>query len=141
MKIRKRFWFVAACAVAATPFLSTAVSAEGLDGSSDIVCAVIQVVGCVEDAGCVLGQAKSFDLPALVVFDAKKKVIRGSDESGHKEVSPVKNRERSIDHLILQGAEEGRGWDIAIDGKTGEMRGAVVGDAVSLLVSGTCTEL
>ena len=138
---RKYARAAAACVIAASPFVSTTASAEGLDGSSDMVCAVIKVVGCVEDAGCVLGQAKSFDLPVLVVFDAKKKVIRGTDESGHEEVSPVKNMERSNDHLILQGAEEGRGWDIAIDSKTGEMRGAVVGDAVSILVSGACTAL
>jgi hypothetical protein len=56
-------------------------------------------------------------------------------------VSPVKNTERSKDHLILQGAEEGHGWDIAVDTKTGAMRGAVVGEAVSILVSGTCTAL
>ncbi len=141
MKNRNRSWAAAACLMAASPFVSTAVSAEGLDGSHNMVCAVIKVVGCVEDSGCVLGQAKDFDMPALVVFDAKEKVIRGTHESGHKEVSPVKNMERSNDHLILQGAEEGRGWDIAIDGKTGEMRGSVVGEAVSILVSGACTAL
>jgi hypothetical protein len=106
-----------------------------------MVCAVIKVVGCAEGAGCVLGQAKDFDMPALVVFDAKQKVIRGTYESGNKEVSPVKSMERSNEHLILQGAEEGHGWDIAVDSKTGEMRGAVVGEAVSILVSGTCTAL
>jgi len=141
MWISKRSWVAAACVIAASPFVSTTVSAEGLDGSKNMVCAVIKVVGCVEDAGCVLGQAKDFDLPALVVFDAKKKVIRGTHESGHKEVSPVKSMERSNDNLILQGAEEGHGWDIAINTKTGEMRGSVVGDAVSILVSGTCTAL
>ena len=141
MWIKKRSWVAAACVIAASPFVSTTVSAEGVDGSKDMVCAVIKVVGCVEDAGCVLGQAKDFDLPVLVVFDANKKVIRGTHESGHKEVSPVKNMEHSNDHLILQGVEEGRGWDIAIDTKTGEMRGAVVGEAVSILVSGTCTAL
>ena len=141
MWIRKRSWVAAACVIAASPFVSTAVSAEGLDGSKDMVCAVIKVVGCVEDAGCVLGQAKDFDMPVLVVFDAKQKVIRGTHESGHKEVSPVKNMELSKDHLILQGIEEGHGWDIAIDSKTGEMRASMVGEAVSLLMSGACTAL
>lgn len=141
MWIRKRSWIAAACVIAASPFVSTAVSAEGLDGSKDMVCAVIKVVGCVEDAGCVLGQAKDFDMPVLVVFDARQKVIRGTHESGHKEVSPVKNMELSKDHLILQGIEEGHGWDIAIDSKTGEMRASMVGEAVSLLMSGACTAL
>ena len=141
MRNRKRSWVAAACVMAASPFVATTASAEGLDGSNNMVCAVIKVVGCVEDVGCVLGKAKDFDMPALVVFDAKKKVVRGTHESGHKEVSPVKNMERSKDHLILQGAEEGRGWDIAIDSKTGEMRASMVGNAVSLLMSGACTAL
>ena len=80
-------------------------------------------------------------MPALIVFDAKKKVIRGTHESGHKEVSPVKNMELSKDYLILQGIEEGHGWDVAVDSKTGEMRTSMVGEAVSLLMSGTCTAL
>ena len=141
MRIGKRSWVAAACFIAASPFVSTAVSAEGLDGSKNMVCAVIKVVGCVEDAGGELGQANDFDLPVLVVFDAKKKVVRGTHESGHKEVSPVKTMERSKDHLILQGVEEGHGWDMAINAKTGEMRASMVGEALSLLLSGTCTAL
>ena len=139
MRIRKCSGVVAACIVATTPFLSTAVSAEGLDGSSDIVCALTEVVGCVEQDSCVQGRAKSFDLPGLFILDAEEKIVRGSYESGEKSVSPVKNMERNGDHLILQGVEQGRGWDIAIDMKTGTMSGAVVGDAVSILVFGICT--
>lgn len=139
MRVRTRSGVVAACIVAATPFLSTSVSAGGLDGSSDIVCALTDVVGCVEQRSCVQGSAKGFDLPGLFILDAKNKVVRGSYESGEKSVSPVKNMERSGDHLVLQGVENGRGWDIAIDVKTGTMSGAVVGDAVSILVFGVCT--
>ena len=46
MLSRKCSRLVAACAVAATPFVSSAVSAAGLDGSSDVVCAVTHVVAC-----------------------------------------------------------------------------------------------
>lgn len=141
MQIRKRFWFAVACAVTATPFLSTAVSAEGLDGSSDIVCSVMDVVGCVEGAGCMQGRADSFDLPGFVILDAKKKVMRGSYESGNEAVSPVKNMERNGDHLVLQGVENSRGWEFAINVKTGLMSAAVVGDAISFLVFGACTAI
>lgn len=141
MLIRKCSWAVAASVMAVMPFASTAVFAGGLDGSSDIVCSVIEVTACVEDGACISGQARSFDLPEFIILDAKKKLIRAADESGHDAVSPVKNMEKSGDHLILQGVENGRGWDIAIDTKTGRMRGAGVGDAVSFLVFGTCTTL
>ena len=132
---------VAACAVAVTPFVSSAVSAAGLDGSSDTVCAVSHIVACLEDGTCLQGQARDFDLPALIVLDASKKVMRGTHESGHKGVSPVKNMEVSGDNLVLQGVENSRGWTISINTKTGHMSGSGVGDGISFLAHGTCTAL
>ena len=138
---RKCSRLVAVCAVAATPFVSSGVSAAGLDGSSDAVCAVTHIVACLEDGHCLQGQAKTFDLPGLVVLDAKKKVMRGTPESGHNAVSPVKNMELNGDNLVLQGVENSRGWSISINTKTGHMSGSGVGDGISFLAHGTCTAL
>ena len=132
---------VAFCVVAATPFVSTAVSAEGIDGTRDVVCAITRVVACPDDGRCLQGQPSTFDLPELLVLDHKKKVMRSTRESGHKEVSPIKNMERSGDILVLQGVENSRGWDLAINVKTGNTSGAVVGEDVSFMVNGTCTAL
>jgi len=76
-----------------------------------------------------------------VILDAKKKVLRAAYESGHDAVSPVKSMERSGDHLVLQGVENGRGWEFAINTKSGHMSAAGVGDAVSFLGFGACTAL
>ncbi|NOQ78551.1 MAG: hypothetical protein GQ546_04040 [Gammaproteobacteria bacterium] len=128
--------------IAALPFAVTEVSAEaGLDGSSDIVCAVMDVVACAEDKGCVQNTARGFELPEFIILDSKKKFLRAAYETGHKAVSPVKNFEQSGAHFIMQGVENGRGWNIAIDTKNGTMSGSAVGDAVSFLVFGTCTTL
>ena len=132
---------IAACAVAVTPFVSSGVSAAGIDGTSNAVCAVTHVVACLEDGTCLQGQAKTFDLPELVVLDTSNKVLRGTHESGHKETSPIKNMERNGEHLVLQGVENSRGWDIAINARTGRMSGSSVGDGVSFLAHGTCTAL
>ena len=141
MLSRKCSRLVAACAVAATPFVSSVVSAAGLDGSSDIVCAATHVVACTEDGVCLQGQAKTFDLPELLVLDTKIKALRSTRESGVKAVSPIKNMELNGDQLVIQGVENSRGWDIAINAKTGRMSAAGVGDDVSFLVHGTCTAL
>ena len=138
---RKCSRFVAACVVAATPFVSTAVPAGEIDGSRDVVCAIMRVVACLEDGVCFQGQPSTFDLPELLVLDATEKVMRTTRESGHKESSPIKNIERNGDQLVLQGVENSRGWDIAINTKTGKMSGAGVGAGVSFLVHGTCTAL
>ena len=135
-------WAIAAlCSAGATTLVSTAVSAAGMDGSRDIVCAVTNVVGCAEEGSCVQGSARSFDVPEFMILDAKKKVVRASYESGNKAVSPVKNIERSGDHLILQGVENSRGWEISINTKSGRMSAAGVGDAISFLAFGACTAL
>jgi len=76
-----------------------------------------------------------------MVLDAKSKVLRGTHESGHKAVSPVKNMEQNGEHLVLQGVENSRGWDIAINARTGRMSGSSVGDGVTFLAHGTCTAL
>ena len=130
---------LAPCVAALTAAASWSVTAAELDGSKNMVCAVMEVVGCVEDAPCLQGRAGSFDLPNFVVIDAANKVVRGSHESGLEAVSTIKNMERNGSHLVLQGVENSRGWDIAIDAKTGKMNAAVVGEAVSFLVFGSCT--
>ena len=135
-------WVLAAGMVVTTPFVTNAVSASSLDGSKNIVCAVADVVGCTETGQCVEGTARSFELPAFVIVDAEKKAIRAAYESGLKDVSsPVKNMQRSADHLILQGVENGRGWGISINTKSGRMSASGVGDAVNFLVFGACTSI
>ncbi len=138
MQIRKSLWAIAACVVT-TPFIATAVSAGELDGSSDMLCAVTDVIACLENANCAQGQARDFDLSELIILDSKQKVIRGTRESGHKEVSSIKNTELSGDHLILQGVEHGRGWSFAINTQNGKMSASLVGDGVSFMASGICT--
>jgi hypothetical protein len=135
-------WAAVACMAITGPFISTTAFAGGMDGSKDIVCAVVDVVGCTETGACMEGKARSFDLPEFLIVDSKKKAIRAAYEAGHKDVySPVENLQKSDDHLILQGVENGRGWNIAINTKTGRMSASGVGDAVSFLVFGACTAL
>jgi hypothetical protein len=132
---------IAAWMLAVTPLISTTAMAEGMDGSRDIVCAVSDIVGCADSGACVEGSAKDFELPQFMILDADKKVVRASYESGQKAVSPVKNLERSQNHLLLQGVENGRGWNIAIDTRSGNMSASAVGEAVSFLAFGACTVL
>ncbi len=141
MRNRTGAWAIAAWVAVAGALTSTSVAAEGIDGKRDVVCAVMDVVACLEEDSCLQGRASSFDLPEFIILDAKAKVIRPAYEGGEKAVSPVKNVERNGTHLILQGVENGRGWDIAIDTESGKMRAAAVGDAVSFLAFGSCTAL
>ena len=142
MQNRKSSWALTAFIIAAAPFMATNVSAEGgLSNSTNMVCAIRDVVGCIEGSRCLQGSASSFELPELMIIDTEKKHMKSTYESGHNAVSPINNIEKSTDQLMLQGFENNHGWSIAIDTKTGSMSGSGVGRDISFLVFGTCTSL
>ena len=124
-----------------TTLLPGAASAAGFDGTTNLVCAAIDVIGCVNGPGCVEGQASSFELPQFMFVDFENKVVRATDESGHKEVSPIKNSEQTETQMILQGVENHRGWSAAIDRQTGRMTVSSAGPDVSFMIFGACTAL
>ena len=87
------------------------------------------------------GQASSFELPQFMFVDFENKVVRATDESGHKEVSPIKNSEQTETQMILQGVDNRRGWSAAIDRQSGRMTVSSAGPDVSLMIFGACTAL
>jgi len=121
--------------------LSGGASAAGFDGTSNLVCAAIDVVGCTDGPTCMQGQAHVFELPSFMFVDFENKLIRATDESGHKEVSPIKNFEQTEKQMILQGVENHRGWSAAIDRQTGRISVTLAGPDVSFMVFGACTAL
>lgn len=124
-----------------TALLSTGAWADGFDGSANLVCAALDVVGCVDGAQCLQGRAHTFDLPEFLVVDFKQKVLRATEESGIEEESPIKNQERTDEKLILQGMENHQGWSAAIDRKNGAITVVSAGKDVSLMIFGACTVL
>jgi hypothetical protein len=112
-----------------------------LGKKSQLVCAAITVVGCVNNANCLTGSAESFSLPEFMFVDFKEKIVRPTDESGHKEESPIKNLEKTDQQIIFQGFENHRGWSAAVNRKTGELKMSSVGADVSFMIFGACTGL
>jgi len=132
-------WMGALGALAVAALICGRAGAGELDASKDVICAVFDVVACGEDSVCLQGRASSFDLPEFVVVDAKRQVLRGSQATEKGPASTIKNREIDGKEVILQGVENGRGWNVAIDTTTGKMSASLVGDAVSFLAFGACT--
>jgi hypothetical protein len=124
-----------------TTLLSDGASAAAFDGTANLICAAIDVVGCANGPGCMEGQARTFELPQFMFVDFEKKLVRATDESGHKEVSPIKNFEQTEKQVILQGVENNRGWSAAIDRQTGRMTITSAGSDVSFMIFGACTAL
>lgn len=115
--------------------------AAAFDGTANLVCSAIDVVGCVNGPGCMEGTARSFELPQFMFVDFENKQVRTTGESGHKAVSPIKNFEQTERQMILQGVENHRGWSAAIDRQTGKMIVTSAGPDVSFMVFGACMAL
>ena len=119
--------------------VSVAVSAGGISGKTDLVCASVNVVGCTDD-NCLQGQAHIFDMPTFMFVDVKRKLVHATDESDEEVSSPIKAFEITENAIILQGFENHRGWTLGIERKTGEMTMSATGADVSFMVFGNCTE-
>jgi hypothetical protein len=117
----------------------TASARDEFDGSSNLICAAIDVVGCVDGSNCTKGSARSFDLPDFMTVDFKKKVVHVSYDGGTKEaVSPIKNHETTGTQLVLQGIENGHGWSMGIHRSNGRMSIVAVGEDLSFTIFGVC---
>lgn len=141
MHVRTKLRSIALPLGLSVTLLSGGASAGAFDGSANLVCSAIDVVGCVDGTACLEGQAQSFELPQFMFVDFGNKLVRATDESGHKEVSPIKNMEKTDKQVILQGVENHHGWSAAIDRQTGRMTVTSVGPDVSFMVFGACTAL
>ena len=140
MQLSKRALGATVALGTAGALFAAGASAEGLDGSRNIICSAISVVACSDTPACLQGQARDFELPEFMFVDMTAKVIRATAESPQKNVrSPIKNAETTGTQFVLQGIENGHGWTVAIDRKTGRMRASLSGELVSYMIFGACT--
>jgi hypothetical protein len=120
----------------------TANAKDVFDGSSNLICAAINVVACMDGTNCTKGEARTFDLPEFMTIDFKKKIIHVTYDGGANEAeSPIKNIEISGTQLVLQGIENNHGWTMAIHRDNGRMSLSAVGDELSYSMFGACKAL
>jgi hypothetical protein len=129
----KPLWF----AVALLAGVATAHAAP-YDGSVAMNCRIEAVLVCSDASGCVRGTAASVLLPSVLKVD-----VPGRKLSGDKAGRTI--RIVSVGHgpgrLVLHGEEvemSGTAWNIVIDQKSGELRGAVLPHVGGYLAFGSC---
>ena len=76
-----------------------------------------------------------------IFLDFQEKKISGALESGDMRTSGFDDLERIAGNLILQDAERGLGWSMAISEKNGKMTLSATGDQVVFVVFGAFTGL
>ena len=121
--------------------LACAPLARAAEGEkTPLLCAPGQQIQCDDDGECVRGTVQGARLPRFIRVDFATQQLSGEVDEG-KLVTPIKNRQQLDDMLILQGTENGRGWSMAINEKSGEMTLTVSSDQVGFVVFGACMRL
>ncbi|MFQ5644323.1 MAG: hypothetical protein ACE5FQ_11590 [Thiogranum sp.] len=132
-------------AVAFASAMPLAVSA-GLDGSSEFLCASVDVMECLPTSGCNRVAADDVDIPRFIRVNVKeKRIVTGAKDD--KRVTAIERVETVDGKLMLQGAEDGReggerdgvGWSLSVVEDSGDMVLTASGDGVAFVVFGACT--
>ena len=104
------------------------------------LCAPIQEIECEQTGECKTNATESLNLPPFIKIDLVAKKASGVN-AGQEEVAAIQRIERVDGRLILQGAQNGRGWSTVIVEETGRMTLSVSGDDTAWLAFGVCTPL
>lgn len=113
--------------------------AAGFDGSVPLLCSVTQISECTSGGDCFPVTAETANIPPFLKIDFTANTISATEESGRQEVTTINNIEHLDGKIILQGAENGRGWTIVISEKTGKLSATVSDDQVGFVVFGAST--
>lgn len=116
-------------------------AASKFDGSSNLICAAMDITACVDGVTCAKGQARTFDMPEFLTVNFKKKSIHADYDGDKTADSPFKHFQSTDSQLIIQGVENDHGWTMAISKETGRMSVASVGEEVSFTIFGACKAL
>jgi hypothetical protein len=126
--------FVLACLALASP----ASAAGKYDGSAPMLCAVTAMSECEANGQCQRSAPQSGNnLPTFLRVDVKARSVSANDGSGRK--TEIRASTVVDGHLMLQGIENGKAWNMVIGSETGKWGGSIVEDDGSFAVFGACT--
>jgi hypothetical protein len=108
--------------------------------NAPLLCAPGEPIQCESKGECAQGTIQGVRLPRFIRVDFAAQQLSGAVEGG-KVVTAIQNRQQLDGMLVLQGTENGRGWSMAINEKSGDMTLTVSGDQVGFVVFGACTRL
>jgi hypothetical protein len=141
MKNRKYLGMLASGLGLSAALLAPGAIADSFDGNSNVICSTVNVTACTSEGLCLQGQAQTFDMPAFMIIDVKKKLVRATGDSDGDASSPIKAKAITEQSVILQGFENHRGWTMAIDRSDGSLNLSSTGPDVNFMITGNCTAI
>lgn len=114
--------------------------AADFDGSNSLACAIVEAIACAPGESCKKGWAEDLNLPQFLTVDFEKKLISGDrpNEGGRLEAA-IMARTTQDGSIILQGAQNGRGWNLTLEERNGRMTVAAAGKDGGFVLFGACT--
>ncbi len=127
--------------IAAMFAASSAVNAEGFDGSQPLICASMEAYDCGPGEDCLKGTAESIDAPLFMRLDFEHKLARATRANGEERTAKIESLTLETGKLILQGIQGGLGWSMTIAQENGAMTLTAAGDRMAFVIFGACTPL
>ena len=110
--------------------------AEDIDASKPLACKLSGSSQCNTEASCIDVTLAQIDLTEEFRIDFENRQLAA--EAGGR-TSPVGDIDVLDGVVVLQGHQNGRGWTIVIDRKTGFLSAALAETAGAFVISGSCT--
>ena len=127
--------------IAALFAASSAVNAEGFDGSQPLICASMEAYDCGPGEDCLRSTAESIDAPQFIRLDFEQKMARATLANGEERTAMIESLTQEEGKLILQGVQRGLGWSMTIAQENGAMTLTAAGDRMAFVIFGACTPL
>ncbi len=134
MFMRLGVFLVSLCGLAVPVYAAT------IDTSQRVICSSIRTAECGLSSDCIVGLASDINVPQFFFIDLANKKVEATRPDGSELDTSFTMTANDGEPIILQGAENGRGWSATIDRETGGLVVTVSGSDVAFAVFGACTQ-
>jgi hypothetical protein len=132
MIIRLATVLVTFCGFAMPAFAAT------IDSTQRLICSTIKTAECGTSGDCNAGLASDINVPQFFHIDFANNRVEATRPDGSEFNTAFTLTARDDEPLILQGAENSRGWSATINRATGRIVVAASGSDVAFVVFGAC---
>ena len=122
-----------------TIMMPAAAIAADFDGSRPLLIAIIDVIECHPGGDCEKVSPRDARLPRFFEIDFKKKEISEIGDAQDERRTAIQSMTQEEGLLILQGAQNGRGWSVTITEANGEAVIAISDSLSGFVLFGACT--
>jgi len=122
-----------------TIMMPAAAIAADFDGSRPLLIAIIDVIECHPGGDCEKVSPRDARLPRFFEIDFKKKEISEIGDAQDERRTAIQSMTQEEGLLILQGAQNGRGWSVTITEANGDAVIAVSDPMSGFVLFGACT--